>query len=132
MTEREELVAFLRDEAGSSLRAVLRYYDGAHETLYQREDLTDADGMDEATVAAFRDAELADERQAGTLAVGNHHATLRLFDSAIVIHFPQDQSVGTVISLDTTVARDVAQFVGACLRDLHRDSPQRIESAPEW
>lgn len=47
---------------------------------------------------------------------GDMHATVRLFDAAIVLHFPTGHNRGTVVSLAPEVARELDTFVGDCLR----------------
>jgi len=135
MSEDGALVEFLQDAAGRQLRGVVRYREDEYQFLFDREDA--GWGPDEqadlaAFVDQFRHAELTETERTDALNVGNHHVTVRLYDEAVVLHFPQGEDVGTLVSLDPEAASSLAGFVSQCLQYLFRDSPQRIQNAPEW
>jgi hypothetical protein len=131
---REELVEFLADHAGEDLRGVMRYDHEEYSFPYLREDVAEryAEERIADIVQHHREAEPVETRRTSDLALGNHHVTLRLYDEAALLHFPQGDHHGTIVSLDVAAARDFAEFTDACLRYLHRDSPQRIENLPAW
>jgi hypothetical protein len=131
----DALVEFLREAAGDRLRGVVRYRADDYRFLFDREDAGwgPSEQADlETFVDQFRHAELEEAERTDALNVGNHHATVRLYDEAVVLHFPQGEDVGTLVSLDPAAAASLAEFVSACLKYLFRDSPQRIENAPDW
>ncbi|MFC3477643.1 DUF7522 family protein [Halobacterium litoreum] len=135
MTDDEALVEFVRDAAADRLRGVVRYHEDDYRFLYEREDAGwgPSETADvERFVDQFRHAELDEVERTHLLNVGNHHATVRLYDGAVVIHFPQGEGVGTLVSLDPEAASDLATFVSSCLGHLYRDSPQVVENAPDW
>lgn len=135
MPEDDALVDFLRDAAGRHLRGVVRYRADDYRFLFDRQDA--GWGPDEQAdlavfVDQFRHAELTESERTQALNVGNHHVTVRLYDEAVVLHFPQGEDVGTLVSLDPEAATSLAAFVSQCLQYLFEDSPQRIENAPQW
>jgi hypothetical protein len=131
----DDLVGFLDDVAGRHLRGIVRYHADDYRFLFDRADAGWGPGEQadlEAFVDQFRHAELTETERTEALNVGNHHATVRLYDEAVVLHFPQGEDVGTLVSLDPEAATDLAEFVSACLKYLFRDSPQEIANAPDW
>jgi len=135
MTDDETLVEFVRNAAGDRLRGVVRYREDDYRFLYDRPDAgwSDNESADvEAFVEQFRYAELEESERADRLNVGNHHATVRLYDRAVVVHFPQGEERGTLVTLDPEAAADLASFVSSCLGHLYRNSPQVVENAPDW
>jgi hypothetical protein len=135
MSEDDALVEFLHDAAGRHLRGVVRYHADDYRFLFQRSDAgwgPDEQADLETFVEQFRHAELTETERTEALNVGNHHVTVRLYDEAVVLHFPQGADLGTLVSLDPEAATSLASFVSQCLRYLFQDSPQRIENAPDW
>lgn len=127
------LAEFFERRAGSHLRLVAHYEPADVEFVYTREDL-DATYSDETFEESFemhRRDQAAATHQADSLAVGDHHCTLRIYDEAIVFNFAQTDDVGTVVSLDPAVGTDLLSFVTTSLQELHENSPQRVE-APTW
>ncbi|WP_135853305.1 DUF7522 family protein [Halorussus salinus] len=131
----EPLVDFLRSKAGDSLRGVIRYDSDDYRFLYVRTDVTEAYGGTsnfEAVVRQYREAEPTESKQEGTLYAGNHHVTVRLYDDAAILHFPQGEEYGTIVSVDPNVAQGLSTFTYDCLERIFRDSPQRISNVPDW
>lgn len=130
----ENIRDLCQETAGPLLRGVFHYDDGEYETVYIREDVADA-YTDEELREYF--SQMAFERareheQEEKLHVGSHHATLRLYDEALILLFPQGTGVGTLISFEPEGCRDMAAFIVSCLATLHQTSPQEIPTAPEW
>jgi len=133
--EDESLLDFLRSKAGRSLRTVVRYDSEGYRFLYQRTDVADVYGGTttfEEVVKQYREAEPTESDKQGTLYVGNHHVTVRLYDDAAILHFPQGKEYGTIVSVDPNVARGLSTFASDCLERIFQDSPQRVENIPEW
>lgn len=68
----------------------------------------------------------------GPFALGNYPCNVSFYDEAILFHFSQGDSIGTVITLEPEAGRDIVGFITECLRLLHFDSQQSIENAPQW
>lgn len=130
----ETLVEFCQQEAGPYLRAVFHYENGEFERLYVRDDVAEQYSESEwddyfSRLAAEEEDETG---QTTALNVGNHHATLRLYDDALVLHFPQGEEVGTMVSFDPEAGRECSKFVLQSLHQLYTSSDQDIPRSPDW
>lgn len=128
-----ELSSFFREEAGEALRVVAHYDTDSTEFIYLRDDL--ADGYSETDFErAFeihrRDKEAA-AHQESVIDAGRHHCTLRVYDGAIVFNFAQTGKIGTIISLDPDIGRNLLSFIMKCLHELDIHSQQEV-SVPKW
>lgn len=121
MTEVEghsELVAFLEEEVGDGLRAVVAYTPEAAEVLELRADLQGEVnlGAFEATVDQARTiAELlyyVGELQGETL--GQPVANAAVFEHTIVFQLPLERGHGVIVTLERNVGRDLSSFVERC------------------
>jgi hypothetical protein len=63
--------------------------------------------------------------------IGHHHCTVRTYDRAVPLHFPQGEELGTVVTLDPEAASELNRFIALCLRELAATG-QDIEHAPKW
>jgi len=130
----QTIAEYCKEAAGSYLRTVFHYDNGDPETLFIRDDVDEQ--YAEAELAHYfrlLSATAADEGdQTDALHVGNHHGTLRLYDDALLLNFPQGDGIGTLIALDPEAGREIATFVTRCLARLHESSEQEIQNAPDW
>jgi hypothetical protein len=115
---REELVAYVKDVAGEYLRGVLAYDENGFDVLYIREDVMEVRTDDPALSAdlpVIHDLALAEERlPAEVSAFGRFHATVRVFDDAVLIQLVSGENQGYGISLDPEAARQLNRFVQQC------------------
>lgn len=128
-----QLVDFLEDQAGDTLRGAVHYTKDDYEVIYLRDDV-EALYPDEKLEELFqyyrrRNAEKSDP---APFDLGNRHCSVACYDDAILFHFTQGESVGTVITLDPEAGRDMLSFITDCLEQLHYNSPQEIDNAPVW
>jgi hypothetical protein len=132
-TASNDLVGFLRDQAGEYLRAAIHYTDDDYELLYLRDDLDDveADATTDEFVAYYRQKSREQEPER-PFDLGHDHCTVSIYDEAILFHFTQDENVGTVITLSPEAGRDIIEFTTNCLEQLHLNSPQEIGAVPTW
>ncbi|MFC7070091.1 hypothetical protein [Halobaculum lipolyticum] len=129
----EELVTYIANTAGRNLRGVAHY--DADTFAFELRESVDA-AYDEAALRAIVDdmrvqdrAKPAHER---LFSVGDLYCTLRAFDDAIMLHFPQDDERGTVVSLLPDAAPQLTDFIYDTLAVLDRHSEQEIRRAPSW
>lgn len=129
----EALAEFFRDEAGQSLRLVGHYTDDSFDILYLRDDLADEydDGDFEASFEVHRRDQAAAAEQGEVVQAGDQHCTLRVYDEAIVFNFTQTDDVGTIVSVNPAVGRNLLTFITRSLKQLDANSPQRVEP-PDW
>ncbi|MFB6130046.1 MAG: hypothetical protein ABEJ28_04390 [Salinigranum sp.] len=126
------LVQFLEERAGDYLRAAVHYTSDDSHVLYMREDVdalySDSEMDDLFTYWRRRRGEQGQE----PFSLGNLHCTVQFYDDALLFHFTQGETVGTVVALDPEAGRDIVSFITQCLSLLHSSSPQAIEHAPTW
>jgi hypothetical protein len=63
----------------------------------------------------------AEEEQA--FPFGHLHATLRVFDETILMHFPIENQTGVVVTVEPEVAGSLNSFVGDCLDHIYEQYP---------
>jgi len=110
-----ELHNFLRERAGDAYRAAFHYHADGWEAIYVREDAR--------TRALERGAPRAYEQllqrqalfpESDLPMLGTTQATTEVHENAIVMHFPESETSGTVVSLDRSAAQQLTGFVLAC------------------
>lgn len=134
LTISDSIAELCQQEAGAYLRTVVHYENSDYEMLYLRDDVADEYTTSELTkyYDELSVEEEREKRQTDVLNVGNHHATLRMYDDALILHFPQGDDIGTVISFDPEAGRECSQFVVRCLSQLYATAEQDIPRSPDW
>lgn len=111
----EELTPYLKETAGEYLRGVVSYEGDEYEIRYIRDDLrtqrlkSEVDKM----IDRLRRESRPGERRA--FPFGEMNGIVRLFEEALVMHFPSTQGRGTVVTFEPDVARQFNTFIGSCL-----------------
>jgi hypothetical protein len=114
------VVDHLRSHAGDALRAVFIYRGDDHRDLYRREDVAELHGSDlEAVVLREVQSDHREEDQPADTDGEPIRATVRVFDSKVIVNLPRDADSGTVVVLDPTAARNLTDFVGDLRADLY-------------
>jgi hypothetical protein len=127
-----ELLDYLEESIGGNMRAVA-HYDRDTEIVRVNDDLDEP--VTDDVIEIIDDLRLQDvgqTRQEGLYEVGSLYCTIRAFDDALVVHFIQGDTRGTMISLDPSTAPGLTDFVYDVLGILHEHSDQEIDRAPEW
>lgn len=117
------LATYLQDCIGDLLRGVAHYQDGDLEVVYLRDDIRAERHREDVQQMLTRITQegTADEEQA--FPFGHLHATLRVFDEAILLHFPIENQTGVVVACELDVARRLNSFVGDCLDHIYEQYP---------
>ena len=112
----EELTPYLKQTAGEYLRGVVDYDGDEYEVQYIRDDLRKARLKSEVDkmVDRLRKESRSAERRA--FPFGEVNGTVRSLEKAMVMHFPDTQGRGTIVTLDPEVARQLNTFIGSCLK----------------
>ncbi|WP_058365987.1 DUF7522 family protein [Haloparvum sedimenti] len=129
----DELVAFLKEQAGEYLRSAIQYSTSDHELLYLRDG--DEHIPEDEELADFVDHYRRLSRQQEPdrpFDLGTDHCTVTIYDEAILFHFTQSENVGTLVTLAPEAGRDIVAFTTKCLEQLHFNSPQEIRNVPTW
>lgn len=111
----QQLVRLIRDQTGDSFRAAFAYDEEDWTALYVRSDLATADLQ--SVVPALADRARTRKplvREADYAELGTHRASISLHDNAVLIQFHGEGASGVVVTLDTDVAQNLAEFVARC------------------
>lgn len=114
----EGLAEVLRERTGEYLRGVGLYDADGYEILYVRPNLR-RETLElevERMVSHLRRESRVREQQA--FPFGELDGTVRLFEDAVVLHFPLPQEHGAIVTLDTEAARQLHEFMRDCLDHL--------------
>ena len=114
------LIPFLKDTAGESLRGIAVYDPMGYESLYVRDDVQAEHFESEVDTMIDRLRQESQARELRDFPFDELNGTVRSFGEALVMHFPRTRERGTVITFDPEVARDLNTFMAECL--------QRIEA----
>jgi len=128
-----KLVDFLQEQAGDYLRGAIHYSEDDYVSLYLREDVMDLYSSEKMTeLAAYYRQKNKEQTAEEPFNLGINHCSVNFYDDAILFHFTQGDSVGTVITLEPEAGRNIVGFITECLKRLHHNSPQEIVEAPSW
>ncbi|QLG63043.1 hypothetical protein [Halorarum salinum] len=111
-----DLVRYLQAKAGEYHRGTIRYDGAETDVLYLRDDLREERLLSEIDRMLKRLRPEASSKEERSFPFGDLHATVRIFDDAIILHFPRGVDRGTVVSLAPETARDLNTFIGECTR----------------
>jgi len=111
----QELHEFVQERARDAYRAGFHYEGEKWEALYVRSDLATEELRenipDVREELIERGVLLPEEKYPP---IGETHATTEVHEDAVIMHFPEGPSKGTVISLDREVAQKITEFVLQC------------------
>jgi hypothetical protein len=113
-----ELLAYLDDRAGDHHRGTARYNAEDTKILYLRDDLKKTRLSSEVDRMLRRLRPESSPKEEQSFPFGDLHATARLFDEAIILHFPTGTNRGIVVSLEPETARQLNTFIGECQKRL--------------
>lgn len=116
----EDLLRFLKSQAGDYLRGVAVYDSDGYESLYVRSDVQAAHFEDDVDAMIDRLRRESRARDLRDFPFDDLNGSVRSFDEALVMHFPRIQERGTVITFDPGVARDLNTFMSQCLQRIDR------------
>jgi len=110
------LLSYIERQAGEYHRGTVRYDGDETDVMYLREDVKKTrltSQIDEMLERLRPEASVSEQR---AFPFGDLNATVRLFDEAILVHFPVGTDRGIVVSLEPEVARDLNAFIEGCLK----------------
>jgi len=111
----QPLLQLVHNRAGDAFRGAVRYDADGWDALYLRDDVATESlkrALPTITERACADRSIVPDDQYDRL--GQHHATVELYDHAAVLHFREATDSGIVVSLDRDVAQGLGQFVNSC------------------
>lgn len=121
--EFEDVVDHVQAHAGEALQAIIVYDETRHSDVYRRDDidvLHDSDLETEVLNDVRKDRRLRESPEASVYE-GAHRASAHVFDERVILHLPRDEETGTILILDTTAARNLAEFVADIRSDIYDD-----------
>lgn len=114
------LIEYLETRAGEYHRGTLRY-DGDDTTIvYLRDDIKKSRLTSEIDRMLSRLRPESAPKEERSFPFGELRATVRLFEEAILLHFPTGNDRGIVVSLEPETARDLNTFIGECEKRIPR------------
>lgn len=111
-----DLVRFLQHKAREYHRGTVQYDGSDIDILYLRDDIREERLLSQIDRMLKRIRPEATSTGERSFPFGDMHATVRIFDEAIILHFPTGTDTGTVVSLAPETARDLNTFIGECMR----------------
>jgi hypothetical protein len=108
------LVDYLHDRAGQSLRGILEYEETDTDTLYLRDDLRETRLQSQIDRMLKRLRPESARAEEAAFPFGDLHVTVRCFDEAIILHFPTGRDEGVVIAVEPNVAMGLTTFAKEC------------------
>lgn len=117
------LSTYLNERVDDLLRGVAHYQQDEFEVVYLRDDIRERRHREEVKqmLARITHEGAAEEEQ--SFPFGHLHATLRIFDETILMHFPIENQTGVVVALEPEVAQSLNSFVGDCLNHIYDEYP---------
>lgn len=114
-----DLVDYVDDRASDYHRGTVRYEGETTEILYLREDVREKrlQSQIDRMLRRLRPETAPKEEQSFPL--GDLRVTVRVFENAIILHFPLGPNRGIVVSLEPETAHNLDMFIGECERRLH-------------
>lgn len=112
------LSEFLEERTGGLLRGIARYNGTTSDVLHLREDVKQQRMRSEIDRILYRVRPEAFPKEEQSFPFGDLYATVRVFEEAILLHFPTDIDQGIVVSLEPDVATELNTFIGKCLERL--------------
>lgn len=113
------LIDYLEDRAGEYHRGTVRYDGGSTDVLHLREDIRERRLISEIDRMLDRLRPESSPNEERAFPFGDLSATVRIFDEAIILHFPTGTDRGVVVALEAESARDLNTFIGECHKLIH-------------
>lgn len=115
----DRLIDYLERRASEYHRGTVRYDGNGTDVLYLREDIQETRLSSQIDRMLRRLRPETSSKEERAFPFGDLHATVRIFDEAILLHFPTGQDRGIVVSLEPETARDLNTFIGECEKRIH-------------
>lgn len=111
----ERLRKYLVREADESFRGLILFDGDAVEHVVLRPDVRERRVRTEITTIVRRLRREATTAERESFPFGDLRATIRRFDEAVLLHLPQSEDRGVVVSLEPSVAPRLNSFIDGCL-----------------
>lgn len=108
------LIDYLERRAGEQHRGTIRYDGDGMDVLYLRDDIQEERLKSELDRMLGRLRPESSPKEEQVFPFGGLRTTVRIFERAIILHFPVGNDRGVVVSLEPETARDLSSFVGEC------------------
>ena len=119
----KRLSTYLNERVDDLLRGVAHYQQDEFEVVYLRDDIRERRHREEVSKMLMRIKQEGTDEEEQSFPFGHLHATLRIFDETIFMHFPIENQTGVVVSLEPEVAQSLNSFVGDCLDHIYDEYP---------
>ncbi|WP_114577181.1 hypothetical protein [Saliphagus sp. LR7] len=131
-----DLIEFLLEETGDTLRTVVEYDPDGWHFLYGEEavygQIEEWDATSDDVVQAFRQDARRNTDRERLFDVGSFYCSLHLFDELVLLHFNQPDERGVIFGYDPSAAANLTTFVELCVPRLRKRTLSDLDSAPRW
>lgn len=117
------LSKYLVKRVDDLLRGVAHYKRDDFEVVYLRDDIRERRHREEVSKMLTRIKQEGTAEEEQSFPFGHLHATLRIFDETIFMHFPIEDQTGVVVALEPEIAQSLNSFVGDCLDHIYDEYP---------
>lgn len=108
-----QLVEHLYESSGDTLRGVVRYHDGTVSPLYLRDDVDAARFKRRAEYTiALAQRTTGDDTGDTTADPAGYH--IELFDGVVAFYLREGSAAGTVVAIDSILARNLLSLMRDC------------------
>ena len=112
----QTLLSYLEEKVDTYHRGTIRYDGNSTDIAYLRDDLREQRMQSQVDRMLERLRPESSPREERAFPFGDLHTTVRVFDEALIMHFPTGSDRGVVVSLEPETARDMNSFIGECER----------------
>lgn len=124
----QEIVTFIRHEAGPLVRSVAYFTENRREVLYIRDDVADQYSENEIQdiFNGLSFDSLGKEHTEQMYVHGELNCIVRHFAEAIEIHFPSGEKSGTAVALEPDAINDLGSIIQDCLSKFSDEHPSSV------
>ena len=124
----EGLLAHLRERVGDGVRSCVEYTPESSAIRYLREDVPSDAGQARLVRVEelYHASRLAATPEIEDSGLGDLHASVHLFDGAVVVHLLDGSGRVVGVSLDPPLAGDVVALVPGCFEALYGTAPEGL------
>jgi hypothetical protein len=122
----ESLLNYLDGRTGRQFRGAVEYDEADTEVLYLRDDVREERIVGEIHRMLERLRPESSLEASESFPFGALRASVRIFEDAVLLHFPRSENEGLIVSLEPEAAGNITTFIGECEMRLNAaPKPQR-------
>ena len=114
------LLSYLEETASAYHRGTVSYDGNSSNILYLRDDIREErlQSQIDRMLRRLRPESSPEEEQ--SFLFGELHSTVRVFDEALIMHFPLGNDEGVIVALEPDAARSMNSFIRECHQQIDK------------